>query len=396
MDPSVERVSGAKGENSGDGNNLQVVPYSDNKMMDPSEERVSGEKGKNNGAGGNHLLVSYSSDNQNMDPSEERDSKGHHNDGGANNLQLLPNSENNNEMVTGQGEKSGGGSQLVPYPDNYNNETLIEQGCNNGNSGEGDGNKGDEGDGSNLEVVVPFSATKKVVPSSSTKRVCLHCKREFSCGRALGGHMKVHTKGRKKFQFTRTKMSKWRVSRPSSSAPPKRSTKASGADHHRKTTDSSKSLLRWKVQKKRGSNEEKNKTVAAPDDSSSDDDYIECHQDDSCDEDDYDNIRLRKKLRRFGFNGTAHKICWTRRVMMCKVCNQFFKTFVGVFQHVDEKDPTSDTEQENAGEGPSTRGVGEVDAAMGDNNAGSGEVSEKSGGGKVENLDLNKMPPAED
>nr|KYP54572.1 Anaphase-promoting complex subunit cdc20 [Cajanus cajan] len=233
-----------------------------------------------------------------------------------------------------------------------------------------------------------------VVPSSSTKRVCLHCKREFSCGRALGGHMKVHTKGRKKFQFTRTKMSKWRVSRPSSSAPPKRSTKASGADHHRKTTDSSKSLLRWKVQKKRGSNEEKNKTVAAPDDSSSDDDYIECHQDDSCDEDDYDNIRLRKKLRRFGFNGTAHKICWTRRVMMCKVCNQFFKTFVGVFQHVDEKDPTSDTEQENAGEGPSTRGVGEVDAAMGDNNAGSGEVSEKSGGGKVENLDLNKMPPA--
>lgn len=38
---------------------------------------------------------------------------------------------------------------------------------------------------------------------------------------------------------------------------------------------------------------------------------------DSCDEDDYDNIRLMNKWRRHGFTNIAHKICRTKGVLYC-------------------------------------------------------------------------------
>ncbi|KAL2322287.1 hypothetical protein Fmac_026666 [Flemingia macrophylla] len=326
MDSSVERVSGAKENINGDGNNLQLVPYFDNKMMDPSEESVS--RGNNNHGSVNHLQLVPYSDDENTDPSEERVSEGYLNGGGGKNMQLVPYS-NNSVMVTGQGRNNG---QLVPYSHNNN-----------------------------------------VVP---TKKVCRYCNREFKCGRSLGGHIRIHTMVRKRSRLTRRKMNNSRKASPPPSPEPL-------------------PMLRWTVKKKRSTSVV---IVAAPADSSSDDDHIECHEDDSCDEDDYANIRLRRRLRRHGFTNTGHKISWAKRIMICKVCNQEFKTIVNVYHHVKEKPPTYDSENEGekgkrlAGEGPSTQ--------VASNEVDSGELKDRSGDGGgafgIKSLDLNKMPPAED
>ncbi|KAK7401062.1 hypothetical protein VNO78_12374 [Psophocarpus tetragonolobus] len=167
----------------------------------------------------------------------------------------------------------------------------------------------------------------QMVADSDGKRVCSYCKREFHCARGLGGHLKVHSKDKKR-------MNKRRECGSSSEAPQKMmNNEVRSGDE---IIDLSKFLegCGWVVKKKRGSNALNQSKVMEYE--SSIDDYIECNSDDSCDEDDYDNIRLRIKLRRYGFTSASHNICWTRRMLMCKGCNKYFKTFHAMFCHVEE------------------------------------------------------------
>ncbi|RDY12596.1 hypothetical protein CR513_02571, partial [Mucuna pruriens] len=251
------------------------------------------------------------------------------------------------------------------------------------------------------------SSKVQMVPHSDKKKVCRYCKREFKCGRGLGGHIKFHSKGRKMTKFS-TRMNK-RSGFRSFSAPPSlsRSSQVRGGE----ITDLSKFLngTGWKVQKKRGASEARGKGVVVSPYSSSDDDddYIECDEYDSCDEDDYDSIRLRKKLRRRGIIGNAHNICWTRRMLMCKVCDQFFRTYYALLCHVSEYLPIEGDEKENGkkgaeadrvavaeeSEGDAEGGVekkeqGKGDVVIGDNNEGFGGVEgEKRNEEKGEKVD---------
>ncbi|KAG2394617.1 hypothetical protein LR48_Vigan10g069600 [Vigna angularis] len=310
-------------------------------------------------------------------------------------------------------------------------------------SGEGSSSNGGAG-GSNLQLV----------PYSENKKVCPFCQREFKCGKSLGGHIKVHKKSRRTLKFTHKKKSNRRGIGSSSAltiptplnvvrvceivAPlrivengasgaavttlrilangasgveePLRidETGASGGEIH----DMSMSLVGcgWKTKGRRGSNEETEKLMRANHYSYSDDEYEECDVEDSCDEDDYDNIKLRKWLRSRGYGTGAHKICWTKRMLMCKVCNQYFRTLSGVISHVDECALTN-SEVEMEREGSEENGRLEVDQAV-DNAV--GEVVAKmpedapvtkhngvsSSSSSVQHkhlqLDLNQTPPPEE
>ncbi|WVY95103.1 hypothetical protein V8G54_034191 [Vigna mungo] len=147
-------------------------------------------------------------------------------------------------------------------------------------------------------------------------------------------------------------------------------TGASGAEIH----DMSMSLVGcgWKTKGRRGSNEDTNNLMRANRYSYSDDEYEECDVEDSCDEDDYDNIKLRKWLRSRGYATGAHKICWTKRMLMCKVCNQYFRTLSAVISHVDECALTN-SEVEMEREGSEENGRIEVDQAVGEQQNGNGE-----------------------
>ncbi|CAJ1965458.1 unnamed protein product [Sphenostylis stenocarpa] len=296
-------------------------------------------------------------------------------------------------------------------------------------SGEGSSSSGGAG-ASNLQLV----------PYSENKKVCRFCQREFKCGRSLGGHIKVHNKSRRTIKFTHKKKSNrrgfgssstpasLRVENGASGAAPVRivergaeitepamiDNRETGAQIH----DVSMSLLGcgWRTKRRRGSNEETNHTIIV-NHSYSQDEYVECDVEDSCDEDDYDNIKLRKWLRGRGYATGAHKICWTRRMLMCKVCNQYFRNLSGVITHVDECAlSNSEMEMENvrneevdqvdgeAGEQQEGNGEGEVgrmpeDAALRKGNGGSSGVGEKqpmptsAATPKKPQLDLNQMPP---
>ncbi|KAK7333769.1 hypothetical protein VNO80_30546 [Phaseolus coccineus] len=339
-------------------------------------------------------------------------------------------------------------------------------------SGEGSSSNGGAG-ASNLQLV-PYSENKKVCPS---------CQREFKCGKSLGGHIKVHKKSRRTCKFTHKKKSNRRgfgsslaltcptvvnedvrggeivaplriVENGASGAAvtplrilqngandaeaplrineigagdaeaPLRidETGASGAEIH----DMSMSLVGcgWKTKGRRGSNEETNQVMIVNHSSYSDDEYEECDVEDSCDEDDYDNIKLRKWLRSRGYATRAHKICWTRRMLMCKVCNQYFRTLSAVISHVDECALTNseiemeeeierERNEENGrvevdqvvdnGVAEQQNGNGEMpdDAPVTKDNGGSSGVGEKqhvtTSAATTKNLqlDLNEMPPPE-
>ena len=179
----------------------------------------------------------------------------------------------------------------------------------------------------------------------------------------------------------------------------------SGAEIH----DMSKSLVGcgWKRKGRRGSNDDTSKLMRwnrYP--YSDDDEYEECDVEDSCDEDDYDNIKLRKWLRSRGYATGAHKICWTRRMLMCKVCNQYFRTLSAVMSHVDECALTNSDDQVVVDNGV---GVGEMpeDAPVTKDNgvSSSSSVQQKQHAStsthaaaptKDLQLDLNEMPPPED
>ncbi|KAK7306808.1 hypothetical protein VNO77_44767 [Canavalia gladiata] len=248
----------------------------------------------------------------------------------------------------------------------------------------------------------------------SGKKVCRFCKREFSCGRALGGHIRLHYKEIRKRNTIKLQCS----GAPSTVTTMRHNTRegegeGEGDNHDDDgAVDLSKTLsgFGWRVQKKRGgicegNKRKRNKIIPSVSQCYDDDDEEECFDDD--DDDNDDDKMLRETLKSYG---SAHKICRTRRLYRCKVCDMVFPTIHAVLCHVNESSTTDDDEEDDdevkekekekgKGKGKGKEVMSEDSSIEVDQVVAAGkdkevaEIASKNGGGGFMNQDVSTSVP---